>query len=116
MKKRFTAIFIIDIILAIICMILFFIAEIGEKGWISIPVMLVIVLLWIYGLTHKSKLFLFNNKTFKHLFNFIGILALIYNSLADSKLLVIQIIAFIFLVLILAFSSYELVLVSKKKT
>ena len=113
MKKRFAYIFIADIILTIITIILFFI--IGE-GWTQIPISLIIVFLWFYGLTHKPNLPLFSNKTFNILFNSIGFLAIIYNPLEDSKILAIRIIAFIFQALIIIFSIYELIFLYKNET
>ena len=116
MKKRFTYIFSIDILLAIISLVLFFIT----KGWVIIP-MTLIIFLWAYGIIYvprryKSNLPSFNDKTFSSVFDFIGIFGMLYTALTDNHLLVVHIIALICLLLILVFSIYGLVFIQKNKS
>ena len=115
MKKRFTYIFSVNIFLTLISLVLFFIVD---KSWTQVSIAL-IALLWLYGLTlfyHKTKLESLKDKVFNDLFNAIGICAILYACLVNSRFLVIQIITFIFLILMLVFSIYELVFLYKKET
>ena len=118
MKKRFTYLFIANIILTIIAMVLFFITE---RGWTLAPIALILIL-YLYGYNpfRKNKIYLWPSKgnkfNLEYLFNDICVLAIIYNPLAESKLLIIQIIPLVILITILGISIYGLNYLYQNKT